>query len=221
MMISYLRIGFQVFLLNTCFLLNAQVGINTQNPQATLDVNGTARVTVLPVESTSNITVTGLTGGEQLNLTELGANIIFVNNEAVIRPVSRTTGQIDLGIITPDATNGNTRSIHVLDPQLGEGEANDLATFVTCVNYAGANYEIGGIKGGTEGRRLTLFFSDSSKNVSLMLESTTVPDASQRITFPVSKPFFGISGTGSIELVYDADAGADGAGRWLVLKVQG
>lgn len=218
---DYLKITVQVIIFNAFCLLNAQVGINTETPQATLDVNGTARVTDLPVESTSDITVTGLTGGEQLNLTELGANIIFVNNEAVIRPVSRTTGQVDLGVIIPDATNGNTRTIHVLDPQLGEGEANDLATFVTCVNYAGVNYEIGGIKGGTEGRRLTLFFSDSSKNVSMMLESTTVLDPSQRITFPVNKPFFGISGTGSIELVYDADAGPDKAGRWLVLKYQG
>ena len=218
---DYFKLTVQVIIVNAFCLLNAQVGINTETPQATLDVNGTARVTVLPVESTTNITVTGLTGGEQLNLTDLGANIIFVNNEAVIRPVSRSTGKINLGVIIPDATNGNTRTINILDPLLGEGEANDLATFVTCTNYSGANYEIKGIKGGTEGRRLTLFFSDSSKNVSLMLESTAVLDSSQRITFPVNKPFFGISGTGSIELVYDADAGFDNTGRWLVLKYQG
>ena len=204
----------------------AQVGINTQTPQAALDVNGTVRVTDLPVENTSEISLTGITGGEYLNLSNLGENMVFVNNEVIISPITRIMGEIDLHAQTPNSispgfiTGGiDYRTINNLDPFFGLTEDNGLATFVSFINYNNCDYAINGIVGGTEGRKVTFYFSDASRVGRFYSESTSA-DPENRIITPNNTPFFGVNGTGFIELVYDADAGSDEKGRWLLLKFQ-
>ena len=206
--------------------LSAQVGINTNNPQATLDVNGTVRVTDLPKENTADISITGITSGERLNLSELGENLVFVDEEVIISPITRIMGEIDLSlqnvnVSTPDfiSTGFTTRSIYTLKPDIDLDGENDLATFITFTNYNNFDYTIHGIEGGTEGRKVTFYFSDAGRVGRFYIESSN-SDPQNRIITPNASPFFGVNGTGFIELVYDADAGVDKKGRWLLLKFQ-
>ena len=192
--------------------VQAQIGIGTANPTASVDVNGTVRVTNLPVGTTDEITLTGSTSSKTLNKTDLGANLLIIDNTLETAPVSGTIGNINLG----DAPT-TAGTIENLDLEIGSGESNSNATFIKLHTYY-TNLNIAGITNGTDGRHFTLFFSETV-NVSILEDDSDALPQNRILTAAMSQ--LSISGLGFMDLVYDADAGSDGLGRWLVIKFRG
>ena len=195
---------------------SAQVGINTDSPQETLDVNGTVRISeIRNIESTENITLTGITGANTLSRSGNGGNIVILNNELNTAPVTRELGYLDLGLEPIDTYVNGIPQINKLQLKIGQTEENVDATFITVFGYS-TKYLLSGIDNGTEGRRVTLFFENDSNNIK-MLENDSSAIPKDRI-LTLANSSISTSGEGFIELVYDDDAGNDGLGRWLVIK---
>lgn len=191
------------------FPAKAQIGIGTSTPNAAVDVNGTVRVTSLPVGTTNEITLTGSTATRTLNRTNLGANLIIIDNSLDTAPVSGTIGDLNLGAIPVIA--GTIRN---LDLEIAAGEYNSNATFIRLHTYK-TNVNIAGITDGVNGRHFTLFFSQTP-NINIMEDNSLALPQNRILTAATSQLI--ISGLGFLKLVYDDDAGADGLGRWIVIK---
>ncbi|MBZ0328252.1 MAG: hypothetical protein K8F54_11640 [Altibacter sp.] len=184
-----------------------QVGIGTSNPQATLDVNGTVRINQLPVGTTNEISLTGTASSRSLNRTDLGANLIIIDNSLDTAPVSGTVGDFNLGPLAGGTINN-------LDLDLGSSGINSRATFIRVYGYL-VSANIAGITGGVNGRHVSLYFSETA-GVSILENSPLALPQNRILTAATSQ--LSISGEGFIDLVYDDDAGSDGLGRWIVIK---
>lgn len=206
----YLQFGLLIIISQQIF---AQVGIGTTDPQATMDTNGTVRITQITPVTDNNIKLSGVTTSEILNQTGLGANLHITNNELTTVPVSRSIGEFDLGAVPIDFL-GN---ISGLDLEIGSGESNTFSTFIRVHSYVTVA-NITGIIGGTQGRRLTLFFSEAT-NMRIKEESSYEPPTNRIVTLATSH--LTVSGMGFVDLIYDETAGSDGLGRWLVIKFNG
>lgn len=189
---------------------SSQVGIGTSNPQATLDVNGTVRINQLPVGTTNEISLTGTASSRSLNRTDLGANLIIIDNSLDTAPVSGTVGDFNLGPLAGGTINN-------LNLGLGSSGINSRATFIRVYGYL-VSANIAGITGGVNGRHVSLYFSETA-GVSILENSPLALPQNRILTAATSQ--LSISGEGFIDLVYDADAGADGLGRWIVIKFRG
>jgi len=190
----------------------AQIGIGTTNPMASIDVNGTVRVTSLPVGTTDEITLTGSTSSKTLNKTDLGANLIIIDNSLETAPVSGTIGNLNLGNAPSIAG-----TIVSLDLEIGSGEVNSNATLIKLHSYS-SSLNIAGITNGVNGRHFTLFFSETI-NVSILEDDSNSLPRNRILTAATSQ--LSINGLGFVDLVYDDDAGSDGLGRWIVIKFRG
>lgn len=188
----------------------SQVGIGTNNPQAALEVAGTVRITNLPVGDSNEITLAGQTTTRTLNKTYLGANLIITDNSLNTAPVSGTVGDFNLGPL-----QGGT--IQNLDLGLSPGAYNSRSTFIRVYGYT-LGTDITGITDGVDGRHIALYFSETS-GISILEDSLLSLPKNRIITAATSQ--LSISGEGFIDLVYDADAGFDGLGRWIVIKFRG
>ena len=188
----------------------AQVGINTTTPDATLDVNGTVRVENLIDASDVAVSLTGISSANRLSRTTTGAGLIVNNNTLELAPVTRNIGELDLSPLI--AVEGTTLSN--VSALLGVGEANEASTFIRVYGYS-STINLTGISGGFHGRRITLYFSEE-QNLRLKEEDGAAAPENRFVTLATSQ--ITVSGTGFVELVYDATAGVDGLGRWLVLK---
>ena len=198
---------FSVLLLGIAFTVTSQVGIGINAPLATLDAAGTVRITDLPIGGTNNISPAGSTTTKTLNKTGLGANIFVTGNSLNSAPVSGTVGDFNLGPVS-----GGT--IANLDLGLGTGGYNSRSTFIRVHSYVlGTN--IAGITDGVDGRHVALYFSETA-GISLLEESALAQPKNRIKTAATSQ--ISTSGEGFIDLVYDADAGFDGLGRWIVIK---
>lgn len=191
----------------------SQVGIGTDTPTTTLDVNGTVRIEQLDIETVDEISLTGLTNGNVLNRTDMGNNVLVENNELTTAPVSREIGDLNLGAEPIDIDGGNPQ-IFALDLKIAPGDENEIVTFLRVFNY-NKKYLISGIANGTEGRRVSIHFT-LTNNITFLEDDTTALPKNRILTSASSS--ISTSGEGFIELVYDADAGTDGLGRWLVIK---
>ena len=158
--------------------------------------------------------MTGLTSGNVLNRTENGNNIVVVNNEITTAPVSRDMGDLDLGAEPIDLYIAGNPQINALDMKIAPGDENEIATFIRVHSY-NSKYLISGIANGTEGRRMTISFT-LTDNIKFLEDDLTALPKNRISTLANSS--ISISGEGFIEVVYDADAGSDGLGRWLVIK---
>ena len=199
-------------ILGMTFGVHAQVGIGTTAPTSGIHVNGTVRVTNLPVGTTTEISPTGSTSSKTLNRTDLGANLLVIDNSLETAPVSGTIGNLNLGdapVIIGCVGN--------LDLEIGSGDSNSGATFIKLHTYF-TNLNIAGIQDGVDGRHLTLFFSETA-NVNILEDDSAAFPQNRILTAAVSQ--LSISGLGFMDLVYDADAGSDSLGRWLVIKFRG
>ncbi|KQC33040.1 hypothetical protein AAU57_06685 [Nonlabens sp. YIK11] len=190
----------------------SQVGIGTDNPKATLDVNGTVRVTQLPVSTSNQISLTGSSSNKSLNRTNMGAGLVVYDNTLETATVSRTIGNLDLG--SQPLTAGN---VTALDLQINPGSVNSNATFIRLHTYS-TNVNIAGIADGVDGRHITLFFSESV-NASILENDPSALPQNRILTAATSQ--LSIGGLGFVDLVYDVTGGDDNLGRWVVIKFRG
>jgi hypothetical protein len=194
------------------FGIQAQVGIGNTNPSASLDVNGTVRVTSLPVGTSDLITLTGHTSSRLFNRTNIGANLIIINNSLDTAPVSGSIGDLNLGVHPIQAG-----TIVDLNLEISSGKSNSNATFIRLHSY-NSNINIAGITNGVHGRHFTLFFSETA-NISLLEDDLAALPQNRILTAATSQ--LSISGMGFIDLVYDATGGSDSLGRWIIIKFRG
>tara|TARA_R110000787_G_scaffold43372_1_gene106422 strand:+ start:28552 stop:29181 length:630 start_codon:yes stop_codon:yes gene_type:complete len=194
------------------FGIQAQVGIGNTNPSASLDVNGTVRVTSLPVGTTDLITLAGHTSSRAFNRTNIGANLIIINNSLDTAPVSGSIGDLNLGVHPIEAG-----TIVDLNLEISSGNSNSNATFIRLHSY-NSNINIAGITNGVHGRHFTLFFSETA-NISLLEDDLAALPQNRILTAATSQ--LSISGMGFIDLVYDATGGSDSLGRWVIIKFRG
>jgi hypothetical protein len=202
-------VSISVIILGVLFGAQAQVGIGTNSPTATLDVNGTVRVTNLPITNTDKKSLTGhnATSGV-LNRTKLGANLIIKDNSIEIAPVSGTIGSPNLG------AHANTAGLILdLNLEISSGSSNSLATFIRLHSYTART--IAGITNGVPGRHVTLFWSETA-NISLSENNLSALPQDRILTAATSG--IATSGMGFFHLVYDANGGADNLGRWVIIK---
>jgi hypothetical protein len=202
-----------LFFLSTCISAYTQnrVGINTTTPQATLDVNGELRVTDTPLATEEEkAIIVGITTNNKLNKVNVGSNLtVDSSGELISSPAVRSLGSFDLGSAPQDSPD----TFNNLQLNINPTEDNEFVNYINIYNYIN-NVTINGIADGTEGRRLTLY-ANSTSNMRIENESTLANPAHRIETLSGSLT---ISGQGFIEIVYDADAGVDGLGRWLVIK---
>ncbi len=206
----------QLYIL-TFILINssiwAQVGIGTNSPEAILDVNGTVRITSIPtitIAEPSQV-LGGISTAEKLNKTELGLNIFVSYEDGLITaPVARSTGT---RVIVSEDYNSGIR-IDDFDIYLGTDEINERSTFIFISGY-NSTTKLSGISGGFQGRRISLYFSESSTINLLDENSNSLP---QNRFFTLTGAQLGVNGNGLIELVYDENSGDDELGRWIVIK---
>ena len=192
--------------------VNAQVGIGTDNPQAALDINGTVRVTQLPVSDTNEISLTGSSINKSLNKTNMGAGLVVDDNTLDTATVSRTIGDVDLSSALVIAGN-----VTALDLAIDSGSVNSNATFIRLHSYI-TNVNIAAIANGVDGRHVTLYFSETTNSSILENDPSALPQ-NRILTAATSQ--LSIGGLGFVDLVYDAEGGDDRMGRWVVIKFRG
>lgn len=198
-----------VLILGALFGAQAQVGIGTNSPTATLDVNGTVRITNLPITKTDAIILTGHNSSSGvLNRTKLGANLIIKDNSIETAPVSGTIGSLNLG-----AHPNSAGLILDLNLEIDPGSSNSLATFIRLHTYTART--IAGIKNGVHGRHITLFCSETA-NISFSENDLSAQPQNRVLTAATSG--IATSSVGFFQLVYDANGGSDNLGRWVIIK---
>lgn len=191
----------------------AQVGIGTNTPDATLDVNGTVRITSMPLVTVDEEHgIGGLSTANKLNKTELGLNIFLSEIDGLITaPVASAIGY---RVIVPEDYSAGRR-IDNMDIYLGPDEVNERATFIIVSGYTSTT-KLGGISGGYHGRWIKLYFS-ANVTVFNILEDNINSDPQNRF-YTLNPAQLAINGNGLIEMVYDENGGPDGLGRWIIIK---
>lgn len=195
----------------------SQVGIGTSNPDATIDINGTVRITDIPKITVAEASqgLGGISTANKINKTELGINIFLSYEDGLITaPVARDMGS--RSILPEDYTSGIR--IDNLDIYIGQDEINETSTFIKVIDYSSTT-KLGGITGGYHGRRLTLYFWEDNVVFNILEDSSNSSPQNRFITLSTSQ--LAVNGKGLVDLVYDENAGSDGLGRWIVIKFKG
>lgn len=125
----------------------SQVGINTTTPQATLDVNGSLRITNTSDATVTSTKLTGLSENGTVRDISLGSNLLLNNNT-----LSAKSGlDYSFGAVT-----FTVKKNHDVDLLLGSGEANEGKSIIR-VNNTSGDTEITGIKAGYDGQSLYIY----------------------------------------------------------------
>ena len=180
---------------------NAQVGIGTSNPQATLHVEGSLRVT-----STNNITTSDRiigTGAEGDITAIVAGNGLLLKDNVLSTTSSPTKYKITAIPITTTAPN---QVFDNMNYDL-EGANKEVVIFRLA---AGHNYTIAGLSGGVDGRHL-IIYNSTSVNLSINNMSSSIP-ANNIDTLGSATA---TSGVGTIEFVYDGTIG-----KWIVINLR-
>ncbi len=137
---------FFLFIGTSCF---SQVGINTTDPQSTLDVNGTIRVTGIKsaYQDVEAVRILGVDEDGNFVEVEIDENLILEDNR--IRANSRISR---LGTI-PTLNIGIAHNLNLI---ILPGEPNDDKKVIRLFNLAG-NFDITGIAAGVDGQQIWLY----------------------------------------------------------------
>ncbi|PQB04582.1 hypothetical protein [Aureitalea marina] len=191
------------------FCLTAQVGINTTNPQRTLDVNGKIMIQDLGRSST------GETGVKML-LTEsdgtvLGADLpdefsLTDGGELKVSLGSATTEKIVLSAETFDTKNNWDLDL--------DGDNTDVTMIIIRKASGGGELKIRGIQGGTDGRRIQII-NDSGYNIKFE-EDKAEADPGNRIYIYTDDDK--MDDYGACVLVYST-AISDSGGHWNLIQL--
>lgn len=181
--------------------IHAQVGINTIEPEEDLDIDGTLRI-----RNTGTINSSKILGRDSkgtVGTIDVGDNVIITNNTI------NAVGASDYGIVeyTISSPDPGTQ-FHDMD--LGLDVSN---LYKVVIRFVGAesNFEISGIKKGTDGRHIILL-NLSSVNMKMLDNNMGSSPINQITTLGSSSA---TAGTGAIELVYDGSLN-----RWLILNIR-
>lgn len=180
-----------------------QVGIGTTNPQSTLHVQGTMRVT-----DTNNTTATtklaGTCDAGIVADVKVGRNLSLVNNELNAADGDNSYYKVaSVKMVTP-VSNFVFDNLNL--------DLNGVNAGVVVFRLYGStqNFLIRGIAGGTNGRHIILYNS-SAVNMKIEHLVSSVP-ANTIDTIGTSTS---TSGIGTVELVYDGTSS-----KWIVISIR-
>lgn len=188
-------VGILLFL--SSFVVSAQVGINTTNPQETLHVGGTVRI-----DNTSpTVTTTKLFGADAvgtLREISIGTNLKLSSN--VLSAKSNFDHSFGTITLTPVSNNN-------VDLLLDSGEANEGKSIIRINKTVAGDLEITGIKDGYNGQHIWLY-AQSGK---LTLKANDA--GSLAINRIETNDKLAAKQWGMIELVYDGTRSL-----WIVMQ---
>ena len=131
------------------FQSQAQVGVNTTDPTATLDVNGTMRVRAMNSSNTAR-TIVGQDINGNLVPVFMSQNVVLENNELKSR--NTTHELIDFNIVIPIGDRLDDFAIDLLP-----GEVNDEKTMLRFDRLIGGDFDISGLTPGEDGRIIVIY----------------------------------------------------------------
>ena len=185
-------------------IINAQVGIGTTNPEATLHVVGT-----LKVETTNTATPTKLTGVDANGVmgdVTLGTNLTFSAGTLSVSDGGDDHSKETMAIISEDFNTLNNWDI-------GLGGANsDVTVFIVRKNSGAGELKIRGISGGTDGRRIRII-NDSGNDI--RFEKDTGGTAGNKIYIFTQDNK--MTNYGSCLLIYSTNISSDG--HWCLVQL--
>jgi len=188
------------------FFTFSQVGINTTNPQASLHVEGTFRVTQT---NTSELTkLTGFDTDGTMGEITLGSNLQLVGNTL------NTTGAS-----SSSSVNYSVADITIQDGPQGQrfndynlqlsSSNSDKDVFI--IDGRTKSYKISGFSGGTNGRRIVII---NMSNNNLTFENESSFSQAQNRIYTLANNVSTI-GVGTTEFVYSASNQ-----RWIMLSIR-
>ncbi|PKA83665.1 hypothetical protein ATE92_1830 [Ulvibacter sp. MAR_2010_11] len=127
-----------------------QVGIGTTNPQETLHINGTLRVTNTSAPTVTSTKISGFDSNGTLREVSLGSRLVLTNN------VLETKSGVDYSF---GAVTFSVKTNHNTDLLIGEGEANEGKSIIRIFNTSGETV-LTGIKAGYDGQSIWLYPQD-------------------------------------------------------------
>jgi len=177
----------------------SQVGINTTEPAATLDVNGTLRVRDFKsINETQAVKIVGLDEDGNFIEVDVDENVILKDNK--LRVVENRYRSAATPIIT-----GST--VHNYDLVILPGEPNDDKKIIRIMTSGGA-LDFSGIKAGEDGQMIWLMAS--SNKIKLL---DTNPGSDPENQFLIGASII-VKQYGMVQLVYDATIQ-----KWLVMHI--
>lgn len=199
---KYFLKAFILFFIFSGLISNAQVGIGTTDPQETLHIEGTFRVT-----NTNDVVTTtklaGTCGQGTFSDVTIGNHLDLTGN-VLSSTIDNSKYQIATIVITTTAPN---QTFDNMDLQLNGTNA-DVVIFRLI--GAGHNYSVAGVQGGTDGRHIILY-NAASVNMKIDHLSSSIP-ANTIDTIGTSTS---TSGVGTVEMVYDG-----AISRWIVIAIR-
>jgi hypothetical protein len=181
----------------------SQVGVGTTNPQETLHVNGTLRVTNTNHGSVNTIKIGGLDENGTYREIIVGTNLSLKNN--VLSATSAPNYNFGSITLTP---NNN----HNVDLLLEPGEANHGVNIIRV--YGSGNTtsrKITGIKAGVDGQVIWLYPQHPMADLDLMPNNTNSFPANRILSADKMTPK--TDKNEMIKLIYDAQRS-----RWVVMS---
>lgn len=195
-----------IVLVFTFSLLQAQVGINTITPQASLDVNGD-----LIIRSMKDVTTSGVIVGADADglFTEvkIGAGLNLSSN-ILIAPGDGKPTSYKLGSIIISTPNPNTRFDNLNLDLAGANQNNLILKIIGSTN----GYTITGIAGGVDGRHLILY---NPNGVNMTVDNDSNQSLAVNRILTLANGSIATSNQGTVELVYDG-----AAQRWIVINIR-
>jgi hypothetical protein len=182
----------------------SQVGVGTTNPQETLHVNGTLRITNTNQESVDAIKIGGLDENGTYREIILGTNLSLKNNVISATSAPKYT----FGSITLTSANN-----HNVDLLLDPGEANDGVNIIRVygLGSSSSTRKITGIKAGVDGQVIWLYPQLPMASLELMPNNSNSLPANRIL--PADKMTPKTDENEMIKLIYDAQRS-----RWLVMS---
>lgn len=204
---SYLLLLFTIVLGGT---LSAQVGINTTNPQADLDVNGKVRIQDLSGTGASLAGAKLLATEPDGTVVEVDSGDLEIDSGGNINITGGGGGsastQFEIAVIDLNNASGNVNNL-----DLSLGGANSSVVMFILQNTSG-DINLRGIQGGTNGRRIILV-NDTGNTINFIWEANNNGNQLLRYTEDESTNANG----GSMSLVYTTDLNISGA--WLAYNL--
>ncbi len=180
------------------FSIFAQVGIGTTDPQETLHVNGTLRITNTDQGTVTSSKLGGLNEDGTFREVEIGGNLKLKNN---VLSIKNTTDHSFGSIILPVKTN------HDVDLLIGDGELNEDKSIIRIYNLLLGESKLTGIKAGYDGQSVWLYPQDGK----LKLQAND--NNSLSVNQIESNNKSGAKQYGMINIVYDGTRQ-----KWIIMQ---
>jgi len=186
-------------------LSSAQVGINTTNPQQTLDVNGTVKVSDLQTHANNTVQIVGRTANGVLGDIKIGNNLAINNGTIEVNippppPPVLPKGTNYKPVIITDNFANQTKNNY--DFQLN-GANEDATVFILRQSWGSTQpTTFTGFTGGVDGRVIILLTDSQNLNINIVNQSWNSQPNNRIVCSGNPGGTINVNGFGSLTFVY-------------------